>query len=156
MIIHVLTDIAQKARRHNTHRPKRNTRQVHVFITLRVGDPACGNHNRIRSLIVPDPRDGLQLLEETRTGQGNRFANICHILDSKLEHHGTANVMGGYGDKFVEKDVVVDAVADTTADNTDCKSEGGNSSDKVVGADDSCDNGGRDDNAANPQAGQDE
>lgn len=63
--------------------------------------------------------------------------------------------MGGHGDKLVEKDVVVDAVADGATNNTDGEGEGGDGGDEVVGANDGCDDGGRDDDAADPQAGKD-
>ena len=151
VIIHVLTDIPQEASRNNTHSPECDAGQVDILVTLRVRNLTRRNYNRIRSLILPDSRNQLQILKETRTRQGDRLSDIRLVLDPEFEHHRATNVVRSHGDELVEEDVVVDAVADGTANDADGEGESGDGGDEVIWANDGCDDGGGNDDAADSE-----
>jgi hypothetical protein len=65
-----------------------------------------------------------------------------------LDSHSATDVFGRIGDEFRNKNVVVGCVAYGAADDANGEGEGGNGTDEVVRADDSSDDGGRDDDAA--------
>lgn len=64
MIIHIGTDIPQKARRKNTHSPKRNARIINILITIRERDLASEYHHLVGGLVRPDAGDGAEGWEE--------------------------------------------------------------------------------------------
>jgi hypothetical protein len=156
MIIHKRINISQEASCHNTNTPKRNTSIVNILITGRIRFLARKNHHRIRRIITLNTRDCLQKRQQTGSCVGNRFTDVCRVGDVELESHGSANHFCGVGHEFVDEDIVVDAVADAATDDANGKGERGHCGDEVVGADDGCYDGGGDDDAADPETGEDE
>lgn len=124
MIIHILINIPQTTRRHNTNGSKRNTRKIHILIALRIRDLARPDHNVIRRVIARDAGDRHQLLEQTRARQGDRIGDVCDVSDAEFELHGAADVFLGVGDELGDEDVVVGGVADAAADDADAEGEG--------------------------------
>ena len=109
-----------------------------------------------RSLVFPDAGDCLKAVEETETGELDGVNDVCDVCDAEFGDHGAADVVFCIVDEFVDEDVIVYSVTDDTSDDADGKGEGGDGGDEVVGADDRCDDRGRDDDAANAEACKDE
>lgn len=156
MIIHILIDIPQKARRDNRHRPKRNTRIIHILIGLCIRQLPGPHHHLVRRLIPRDAGYLPQTLDQACPRQRDRLLDIRLILDPEFHQHRATDVFGGGGDEFPDEDVVVGGVADGAADDADGECEGRDGGDQVVGADDGGNDGGRDDDAADSEAGKDE
>lgn len=153
MIIHKLIDIPQKARCYNTHCPKGDTSQVYVFVTFGIGNLPRGDNDRISGLVIPDPGDLLQFLEERCTGESDSFTDEGDVGDAEFEHHGAANIFFSVRDELIEKDVVVDAVTYAATDDTDGEGESGDGGNEIVWAYNGSNNGCRYNNATDAEAG---
>ena len=124
MVVHILIDIAQEETSNDTHRAKRNRREIHPAVALGVGDLTCLHDDRVRGLVVGDSRDELELFEQGGAGQGDRGLDGFGGGDVEVFDHGAADVVDRIGDEFVVEDVVVDGVAYAAADDADGECEG--------------------------------
>lgn len=156
MVIHVLVQVRQEQARNDRHRPKPDTRQVHILITLCIRHPARGHHHLVRCLVVPNAGDEFEFLEERRTGQTDCFFDEVWVGNVKVDGHCATDVVDSVGYELGDEDVVVDCVADGAADYADGEGECGDGGDQVVWADDCRDDRGGHDDAADAEAGKDE
>ena len=132
MIIHVLIDIAQKARRNNTHPAKRKADQVHPPVALRIRNLAGSHDNLPRCVIARDTGYQLYFFEEGGTGEGDGGLNGFWAGDAEFELHGAADVVDGVGDEFGDEDVVIGRVADGATNDADGKGECCDGRDEVL------------------------
>lgn len=132
MIIHILFDIAQKARRNHAQPAKRNADQIHPSVTLRERDLPCSYHNLPRGIVTRDAGYQFYFFEEGGAGEGDGGLNGFGVGDAEFELHGAADVVDGVGNEFGCEDVVVDCVADSASDDADCEGEGRYGCDEVL------------------------
>ena len=132
MVIHILVNIAQKARRNDTDSPKRNTRQVHPLVALSKRNLTRCNHHGVCGVITLDARDELEILEQRGSGELDGFADVGRVFDTELERHGAADVVFGVGDEFVDEDVVVGGVTDGATNDTDGEGESCDGGDEIL------------------------
>jgi len=119
MIIHILPNIAQEARRNNTHTAKSNACKIHILVTGSIRLLAHENNQVICSLVASDAWNLIQQWEQTCACELDRHADVCLVGDAELVDHGPADHLGGGGNELVDEDVVVDAITDGTANDTD-------------------------------------
>ena len=132
MIIHILIDIAQKARRNNTHPAKRNADQVHPPVALRICNLPRFHDNLPRRVIARDTGYQLDFFEEGGASEGDGGFNGFWAGDAEFKLHGAADVVDGVGDEFGDEDVVIGRVADGATNDADGKGECCDGRDEVL------------------------
>ena len=155
MIIHVLIDVAQKARCNDTYHPKRDASQIDIVVALRVGHPARIDDHLIRRLVASNPGNLANALDERYGSKLDGVGDGAQIRDVELRGHDAADVGLRVGDEFRDEDIEVDGVADCAADDADRERQRRDGSDQVVRADDRGHDGRGHHDAADPQPGED-
>ena len=124
MIVHVLIDVAQEARRDDAHPAKRNADQIHPLVALRKRNLPRPHDDFVRRLVARDARDQFDVLDEGGAGKGDGGGDGFGVRDAELEFHGAANVVDCVVGEFGDEDVEVGCVADGAADDADGEGEG--------------------------------
>ena len=124
MIVHILVDVPQEARRDDAHPAKRNADQIHPPVALRKRHLSRPHDDCIRRLVARDARDQFDVVEEGGAGEGDGGEDGFGVRDAELEFHGPADVVDGVVGEFGDEDVVVGCVADGAADDADGEGEG--------------------------------
>ena len=132
MIVHVLVNISQKARRNDAHPAKRNADQVHPPVTLGEGDLPRSHDDLPRRVVARDAGYQLDFLEEGGASEGDGRFDGLGVGDAEFELHGAADVVDGVGGEFGDEDVVVGCVSDGAADDADGESQGRDGCDEVL------------------------
>ncbi|KIW47453.1 uncharacterized protein PV06_00148 [Exophiala oligosperma] len=156
MVIHVLVDIAQKDTGYDGDTTECDTGQIHILVTLGVGDLASKHNHFVRGLVAGDTGNFLDAFEQTGARELDDLGDVGLVGDAQLQRHGAADVLDGVGDELVDKDVVVNRVTDAPADHADRESQGRHRRDDVVGTDDGRHDTRGDHDAADAQAAQDQ
>lgn len=156
MVIHVLVNIPQKARRNDTHTTECNACQVHILVTLGVCQLTRRNHHIVRGLVASNARDRLQLRQQARGRECDGVADVSGVCNAELELHGATDVLDCVGDEFLDEDIVIGGIADSAADDANGESKRSDSGNEVVGADDGCHDGSWNNDAADAEASEDE
>lgn len=156
MVIHVLSNITQEARRDNTNGSKSNAGKIHILIASSIGLLSDENDQIIGRLIACNTGNLVQQRQQAGTRKFDGHTDVCFVSDAELVDHGTADHLRGVGNEFVDEDVVVDAISYRAADHANGKGESSDGSDEVVGADDCCNNGCWDDDATDAKTSENE
>lgn len=175
MIVHVLIDIAQEARRDDAHPAKRDADQIDILVALGKGHLPGSHDDFPRCLVARDAGDQSDFVEEGGAREGDGRHDGLWVRDAEFEFHGATNVVDCIGGEFGDEDVVVGCVADGAADDADGQGEGcdggdqvlkgrvscgermeyGNGVETYVWANDGRDDGSWDDDAADSETGED-
>lgn len=124
MIVHVLINVAQEARRDDAHPAKRDADQVDILVALGKRNLSGPHDDFPRRLVARDAGDQSYLIEEGGAGEGDGRNNGFWIRDAEFEFHCAANVVDCVGGESGDEDVVVGCVADGAADDADGEGEG--------------------------------
>ena len=132
MIVHVLVDVAQEARRDDAHPAKGNADQIHPLVALRKRNLSRPHDDFIRRLIARDARYQFDVVEEGGAGEGDGRDDGFGVRDAELEFHGPANVVDCIVGEFGDEDVVVGCVADGAANDADGEGESCDGGDEIL------------------------
>ena len=132
MVIHVLVNITQKARRNDAHPAKGNANQVHPPVALRKGNLPRSDDDLPSRVIAGDARYQPEFFEEGGAGEDDGRFDGFGVRDAEFELHGAADVVDGVGGEFGDEDVVVGCVPDRAADHANGEGEGCDSCDEVL------------------------
>ena len=122
MIVHVLIDIAQEARRDDAHPAERDADQIDVLVALGKRNLPGSHDDFPRRLVARDAGDQSYFVEEGDAGEADGRHDGLWVRDAEFEFHCAANVVNCVGGEFGEEDVVVGCVANGAAD--DANGEG--------------------------------
>lgn len=111
MVIHIRTNISQENRCNNRHRAKSRTGVINILVARCIGFLSGKHDHLVRGLVVADARDGFQEREERCASIDDGVVDEGCVMDAEFREHGIPDHLGGVGDEFFDKDVIVDAVA---------------------------------------------
>lgn len=156
MVIHVLADISQEAGGDNTDRTKRDTGIVDVLVCASVSDLSSGDNQLLGAWYTLDTLELTNLLQKRSTSKRDGLGDDRNAGDVELEDHSTSDVLDGERYKLVVEDVVVDAVSDRSTNDTNGQSQGSDSRNKVIRADNGRDDRSWNDDTTNSETSDDE
>jgi carboxypeptidase C (cathepsin A) len=121
VIVHVLTDIAQKASSDNADSSKTNTHVVHVLVRFRIRHLPRHDDHFVPTRNVRDTRDLFQVLQKRCSCQLDSFLDESRISDAELVDHCASDVLSGSRDKLGDEDVVAVLVSVSCFTSLFCK-----------------------------------
>lgn len=101
MIIHILLDIPQEARRDDADPAERNADVVHVFVALGVGEFTCFDDSVVSDVAL-EAGDETEGFRQGRAGEADSFGDEGGFGNVQLVHRA-ADVFDGVGNEFVDE-----------------------------------------------------
>ena len=132
VIVHVLVDIAQEARRDHAHPAKRDADQIHPPVALRIRNLPRRHDDLPRRVVARDTGYQPEVFEQGGAGEGDGGFDGFGAGDAEFELHRAANVVDGVGDEFGDEHVVVGCVADGATDDADGEGDGCHGCDEIL------------------------
>lgn len=87
MIVHILTDIAEKASSHNTDGAKPDASKIHILVTLRIRQLAGLDDDLEGRLVVADTGDQPEAVEQRHARQLDGLGDVGDVRDAELVDH---------------------------------------------------------------------